>query len=65
MIERGIMMFVHSVIISIVLYLFMFYILKQNSSVAEDRSILIGAVALTYMVLFGHKLPINLNKNIY
>lgn len=62
--ESGLMMVVHSVLIACVLYLFMRYILKQSKSVAEDRSVLIGAIVVIYMVLFGHSLPGKINKNI-
>lgn len=62
--ERGLMMFLHSVIIAILLYLFMVFFLKQKTSTAENRSILIGAIVLVYMILFGHGLPTRLNKHI-
>lgn len=62
--ERGLMMLLHSIIIGVLLYLFMFYILKQTQVVAENRSILISAVILIYMILFGHKLPTKFNKNL-
>jgi hypothetical protein len=62
--ESGLMMFLHSVIIAILMYLLLFYILKQESQVAEDRSILIGSIVLIYMMLFGHGLPTSINKNI-
>jgi O-antigen ligase len=55
--ENGRMMILHSVIIGIFLYLFMIYILGQNKNVAENRSILLAAFILIYMILFGHKLP--------
>ena len=55
--ERGLMMFVHSLIIGVLLYVFMVFMLKQKASVAENRSILIAAVVLIYMILFGHGLP--------
>jgi O-antigen ligase len=55
--ENGRMMVLHSVIIGIFLYLFMIYILGQNKNVAENRSILLAAFILIYMILFGHKLP--------
>ena len=55
--ERGLMMLLHSVIIGLVLYLIMLLGLKQSADVAETRSILIAAVALIYMLLFGHGLP--------
>lgn len=60
--ERGLVMVVHSVIIGIILYLIMVFGLKQKSSVAENRSILIAAIVLIYMILFGHRLPLKLNK---
>lgn len=55
--ENGRQMLLHSVVIGAVLYLIMFYVLGQRQSVAENRSILIAAVALIYMILFGHRLP--------
>ena len=62
--ERGLMMVVHSVGIGLVTYLILFFLLKQKSRVAEDRSVLLGALSLAYMVLFGHGLPTTINKNI-
>ena len=58
------MMYIHSVIIAIVLYVIMKFILKQPEMMAQDRSILMGALALVYMILFGHKLPTHINTNI-
>ena len=55
--ERGLIMVLHSVIIGIVLYLLMIYGLKQPQRMAENRSILIAAFVLIYMILFGHGLP--------
>ena len=62
--ESGFTMFIHSVIITVILYAIMKYILKQSDMVAQDRSILSGALILAYMILFGHGLPIQVNKNI-
>ena len=62
--ERGLMMLLHSLIIGLVLYVLMIYALKQPQAVAENRSLLIASVVLIYMILFGHGLPKNLNKNI-
>jgi len=59
------MMLLHSVIISILLYLFMIYVLGQNKNVAENRSILLAAVILIYMIVFGHGLPTSINKNLF
>jgi len=63
--ESGLMMLLHSVLVGIVLYVFMVFILKQNKSVAENRSTLIGALVLIYMILFGHGLPTKINKNVF
>jgi hypothetical protein len=60
--ERGLAMVLHSVIIGIILYLIMVLGLGQQANVAENRSILIAAVVLIYMILFGHGLPLKLNK---
>jgi len=62
--ESGFMMLIHSAIIAAVLYVIMKFILKQPEMMAQDRSILIGALVLVYMILFGHKLPTYINKNI-
>lgn len=62
--ERGLMMLFHSLVIAIILYLAMVFIFKQNRAVAENRSILMGAVVVIYMILFGHGLPGRINKNI-
>ena len=60
--ERGLTMLVHSIIIGIILYVLMVFGLRQKQQVAENRSILIAAFILIYMILFGHKLPLKLNK---
>lgn len=62
--ERGLMMLVHSLIIGVVLYLFMIFGLKQKQVVAENRSILISAFILIYMIMFGHGLPTSINSNL-
>lgn len=62
--ERGLVMLLHSVIIGLILFVFMRFVLGQSASVAEDRSVLIGALVLVYMVLFGHRLPGTINRNI-
>jgi TRAP-type C4-dicarboxylate transport system permease small subunit len=62
--ERGLTMIVHAAIIGIILYLIMRYALKQESHVAEDRSVLIFAIVVIYMVLFGHGMPTSINHNI-
>ena len=63
--ENGRMMVLHSVIIGILLYIFMIFILEQNQIVSENRSILLGALILAYMILFGHGLPTSINKNLF
>ena len=52
----------HSVIITVILYIIMKFFLKQSETMSLNRSILIGALALIYMILFGHGMPTHLNK---
>jgi hypothetical protein len=52
----------HAFIITVILYLIMKFGLKQSQTMALNRSILIGAIALIYMILFGHGLPTRVNK---
>jgi hypothetical protein len=42
----------------------MVFILGQNEIVAENRSILLAAAILIYMILFGHGLPTSINKKL-
>jgi hypothetical protein len=62
--EGGLRMVFHAIIIALVLYVIMKYVLKQSNSRAVDRSVLIGALILAYMVLFGHGMPKRINSNI-
>ncbi len=64
--ERGIVMAVHAVLIGVVLFMVMVFVLGQRKAVAENRSVLIAALALTYMILFGHGPPTgSLNRNLW
>ena len=63
--ENGRMMFLHAIIIGIFLFLFMVFVLGQKKVVAENRSILISAFILIYMILFGHSFPTSINKNLF
>ena len=60
--ENHWMMVLHSLLIGIILFIFMIFGLGQKNEVAERRSILIASVDLIYMILFGHGLPLKLNK---
>jgi hypothetical protein len=62
--ERGLTMLLHSAIIGIVLYLIMVYVLKQRQVVAENRSVLLAAAVLIYMIVFGHGMPNKINKDL-
>jgi ACR3 family arsenite efflux pump ArsB len=63
--ESGRIMLLHSVIIGILLYLFMIFVLGQKQIVAENRSVLLAALILVYMILFGHGLPNSINKDLF
>jgi F0F1-type ATP synthase membrane subunit b/b' len=62
--EGALTMLVHAIIIAIFLYVVMKFALSQSNEKAIDRSVLIGALVLIYMILFGHGLPTHVNKNI-
>jgi TRAP-type C4-dicarboxylate transport system permease small subunit len=62
--ERGAIMFVHTAMIGVAIYLMMRYVFNQSPLVAEDRSLVIAAFILIYMIMFGHGLPGQLNKNL-
>ena len=59
------MMVIHSLLLGILLYVIMIYVLGQRAIVAENRSILIAAFVLIYMVMFGHGLSGKLNKDLF
>ena len=63
--EKGRTMLLHSVIIGVLLYIFMIFMLGQRQSVAENRSILLAALVLVYMILFGHGFPTSINTNLF
>lgn len=52
----------HAAIISVILYVIMRFLLKQSCTMASNRSLLIGALALIYMILFGHGMPTHINR---
>ena len=62
--ESGLTMLLHSVFLGVLLYIFMIYVLGQKQIVAENRSLLLAAVILIYMILFGHGLPTTINKDL-
>jgi hypothetical protein len=55
--ERGIVMMGHGMAIALLAYGVMVYGLKQSVSTAENRSVLLGALIIAYMVVFGHNAP--------
>ena len=63
--ETGLMMLMHSVIIGILLYLIVIYLLGQRQVVAENRSILLAAFVVIYMIMFGHGMPNAINKDLF
>jgi len=61
--ERGLIMLLHSILIGVFIYIFMIY-MGQTQIMAENRSIVLSALILIYMILFGHGLPVSINKNL-
>jgi hypothetical protein len=62
--EGGLTMLLHSVIIGLLLYVIMAFLLKQKQEVAINRTLVISAFVLIYMIVFGHGLPTKINKNL-
>lgn len=62
MMERGLVMVLHSAVIGFILYAIMVFVLGQPNILAENRSIVIASVVLIYMIVFGHGLPLKINK---
>jgi uncharacterized protein YqhQ len=62
--ERGLIMVLHSAVIGVVLYLLMVFVFNQVPQIAENRSILIAAAVLIYMIVFGHGLPTKINRSL-
>jgi len=58
-------MLLHSLAIALVAYLAMVYGLEQKQSVAENRSLLLAAALLIYMIIFGHGLPTQIRKDLF
>ena len=59
------MMVIHSAFISVIVYIVMVYVLKQNYMIAETRSVFLGGIALLYMLMYGHSLPGKINKMLF
>ena len=52
----------HAFIITVILFLIMRFGLRQSMQMSLNRSMLIGAIAFIYMILFGHGLPTHINR---
>ena len=63
--ESGLTMLLHSAVIGVILYVVMVYVLKQRQAVAENRSIVLAAIVLIYMIMFGHGMPTKVNKDLF
>jgi hypothetical protein len=62
--ESGLTMLMHSAIIGIVLYFIMVAVFKQSQIVAQNRSLVLAAISLIYMIAFGHGMPGRVNPNL-
>lgn len=60
--DNGLQMLGHSAVIVVIIYLALVHLAKQARGVAGNRALLVGAVALVYMILFGHGLPKGMPK---
>ena len=51
------MMALHSLLIGVIVYLLLHYVFNYTSESAERVSVLVAAICLIYMLVFGHALP--------
>jgi len=58
------MMLLHAIVIGLIFYVVMVVGLGQKANVAENRSILMSAVIVIYMILFGHGLPMRMRHDL-
>jgi len=54
----------HGALIGVVLYLLMRYLLGQSNAKALARSVLFASLSVSYMVVYGHRLPGYVNHNL-
>ena len=40
------------------------FVLKQSNTKAMARSVLLGLLSAAYMIVFGHKMPGQINKHL-
>lgn len=52
----------HAFVITVILYLVMRFGLRQSQTMSLNRSLVAGAIALVYMIFFGHGLPTHINR---
>lgn len=52
----------HAFILAIILFSIMRFGLRYSQNMSLNRSILIAAIGLIYMMLFGHGLPTHINR---
>jgi len=62
--EGPLTMVFHGVLIAVVLYVLMKYVLGQSDVKSLNRSVLVGLLSAAYMIVFGHKLPSSVNRNL-
>ena len=63
--ETGRLMLLHSLVIGVLAYVIMIFVLGQRQIMAENRSILLAALVLVYMIVFGHGLPTSINRDLF
>jgi len=60
--ENPLFHLLHASILCVLLYLFMRYFLHFSQIMSLNRSLLVSSIVLIYMILFGHRLPFNVNR---
>lgn len=63
--ESPMEMLLHSVVISIAMFILLRFMVKQSNDKAATWSMLVGSFSLFYMLVWGHKMPsLNINPTL-
>ena len=62
--NHSLTMVLYATILTIILYFIMNYMLRQSASMSLDRSIVVGAIILIYLICFGTGNMNSFNKNL-
>ena len=63
--EKNLHIQIYSALVGLSIFIFMKYYLKKDLKKCQNTSAIIGSLVIIYIVLFGLRLPTDVNKNIF